>query len=128
MTVNDKWQALIAAKQQAGAALAAKKGSVIRLADENIDGLKSLKPDIGFFPWMPKMNQLVGGILGMLLVVSVVLFALAAVGWVGSKIFKSDMGQHYTVLTMGGCLVAAALIASAGALVWWFAGINLISA
>ncbi|RBP98835.1 hypothetical protein [Bifidobacterium xylocopae] len=90
-------------------------------------GMSNLKPNMGYFPWNATLRDIAGGLQGTVLWCLVILLIVAAVGFIASRVLSSGNMQHYSWILMIGCLIVAAIVASAGGIIWWASGIPVFT-
>jgi hypothetical protein len=81
--------------------------------------LKNIHPDFQFFPFMPKLLNFISGTQGLALVLCVGLLIVAALAWGATKAIGSSDGQRRSALTICHVVIVAALIGTAGSIIFW---------
>ncbi|MDN5653854.1 MAG: hypothetical protein L0J57_00140 [Brachybacterium sp.] len=83
-------------------------------------------PDIpilwDYFPFMPQVQNLAGGVMAVVLVACVIAFVIAAVVFAFAKISSSSGMSQTTVSVMFVVLIAAAAVGAAVGLIGWASG------
>lgn len=83
-------------------------------------------PDIpilwDYFPFMPQVQNLAGGVMAVVLVACVIAFVIAAVVFAFAKISSSSGMSQTTVSVMFVVLLAAAAVGAAVGLIGWASG------
>lgn len=90
------------------------------------EGPGDIKPDYSYFPFMPRLNSLASGVAGVVVTVLVILLIVGILGVIVGKLGSSNTAQRIGWGVAVACLIAAAIVGSAGGLIVWATNQQLV--
>ncbi|MFD0705624.1 hypothetical protein ACFQY8_07700 [Alloscardovia venturai] len=78
-----------------------------------------IKPNYSYFPFMSKLNAIAGGVAGVSITVLVILFIVAGVSIFAGKMGMANQMSQKSWGILVGAMVVAAIIGSAGGIIYW---------
>ena len=98
----------------------AAQSSVLALNESDLGQFK-VSPNFDFFPFMSLVQNMVGGLWALGLYLAVGAWILAAIGWIGGRIFRNGPAQQFSGTVFVWCAIATMVLGSSMAIVKFFA-------
>lgn len=96
---------------------------ILAKGDEKDDGgMPSIKPDYDFFPFMDKIQNAVGGVLGLVFVLAVGAFAIGGIVIIVAKVSDSNRMSDKSIGILAWIVGIAALVGIAAPIIGFATG------